>query len=67
LLVVASAGSADPDERADQGTQERNCTGDALTWCNQYIFAPDRDEQIGSYDPKTGTYLGNDGQRHSCP
>lgn len=24
-------------------------------------------QRFHSYDPKTGTYLGNDGQRHSCP
>jgi hypothetical protein len=24
-------------------------------------------QRFRSYDPKTGTYLGNDGQRHSCP
>ena len=24
-------------------------------------------QRFRSYDPNTGTYLGNDGQRHSCP
>jgi BA14K-like protein len=24
-------------------------------------------QRFRSYDPQTGTYLGNDGQRHSCP
>jgi BA14K-like protein len=24
-------------------------------------------QRFRSYDPRTGTYLGNDGQRHSCP
>jgi hypothetical protein len=24
-------------------------------------------QRFRSYDPKTGTYLGHDGQRHSCP
>jgi hypothetical protein len=24
-------------------------------------------QRFRSYDPKTGTYLGNDGQRHPCP
>ena len=24
-------------------------------------------QRFRSYDPKSGTYLGNDGQRHSCP
>jgi BA14K-like protein len=32
--------------------------GDAVASCMQ---------RFRSYDPKTGTYLGNDGQRHSCP
>jgi hypothetical protein len=46
-LVLAALTAARPalaDERADQ---ERDCTGDVLTWCGQYVFAPDRDEQIG--------------------
>ena len=32
--------------------------GDPVAYCKQ---------RFHSYDPKTGTYLGNDGQRHSCP
>jgi hypothetical protein len=32
--------------------------GDPIASCMQ---------RFRSYDPKTGTYLGNDGQRHSCP
>jgi hypothetical protein len=32
--------------------------GDPVAYCIQ---------RFRSYDPKTGTYLGNDGQRHSCP
>ena len=32
--------------------------GDPVASCTQ---------RFRSYDPKTGTYLGNDGQRHSCP
>ena len=43
LLLAASVVLAE-DERAEQA---RDCTNDALTWCSQYIFAPDRDEQIG--------------------
>jgi len=32
--------------------------GDPIAYCMQ---------RFRSYDPKTGTYLGNDGQRHPCP
>jgi hypothetical protein len=32
--------------------------GDAVGYCMQ---------RFKSYDPRTGTYLGNDGQRHPCP
>jgi hypothetical protein len=32
--------------------------GDPVAYCTQ---------RFRSYDPKTGTYLGNDGQRHPCP
>jgi hypothetical protein len=32
--------------------------GDPVAYCMQ---------RFRSYDRKTGTYLGNDGQRHSCP
>ncbi len=32
--------------------------GDPVAYCMQ---------RFRSYDPKTGTYLGNDGQRHPCP
>ena len=32
--------------------------GDPVAYCMQ---------RFRSYDPRTGTYLGNDGQRHSCP
>jgi hypothetical protein len=47
-LVVAGAActiSARADERADQ---QRDCTGDAMNFCSQFIFAPDRDLRIGS-------------------
>lgn len=32
--------------------------GDAVAYCAQ---------RFRSYDPRTGTYLGNDGARHPCP
>lgn len=32
--------------------------GDAVAYCQQ---------RFRSYDPSSGTYLGNDGQRHPCP
>ena len=32
--------------------------GDAVAYCMQ---------RFRSYDPASGTYLGNDGRRHSCP
>lgn len=32
--------------------------GDAEAYCSQ---------RFRSYDPRSGTYLGNDGDRHSCP
>lgn len=32
--------------------------GDAVAYCQQ---------RFRSYDPGSGTYLGNDGQRHPCP
>ena len=32
--------------------------GDAVGYCMQ---------RFRSYDPRSGTYLGNDGYRHSCP
>ena len=32
--------------------------GDAVGYCMQ---------RFHSYDPRTGTYLGTDGQRHPCP
>jgi hypothetical protein len=45
ILVVSAAGRpAIADEQADQ---ERDCKDDALTWCGQYVFAPNRDQQIG--------------------
>jgi BA14K-like protein len=37
-------------------------------------YAPPEDDAVAycmqryrSYDPNTGTFLGNDGRRHSCP
>ncbi len=47
LAASASAGSALAE---DNGTAEeqRDCTGDAMTYCGQYIFAPDRNTRIGN-------------------
>jgi hypothetical protein len=47
LLLAASASVEPALGDQDRAEQERDCTNDALTWCSQYIFAPDRDEQIG--------------------
>ncbi len=44
VLLLAASAPAIADERADQ---ERDCIGDALTWCGQHVFAPDRDLKIG--------------------
>jgi hypothetical protein len=40
-VLPASAGSALAD---DKGTaeQQQDCMGDALAWCGEYVFAPDR-------------------------
>jgi hypothetical protein len=48
-LVLAASASARPALADDAGTaeQQRDCMGDALTYCGQYIFAPDRNVQIG--------------------
>lgn len=46
LVTVASAG---PALAEGNGTpeQRRDCTNDAMTYCSQHIFAPDRDARIG--------------------
>lgn len=45
LVTFASAAVAD-----DRGTpqQQRDCTTDAMTYCSEYIFAPDRNAKIGA-------------------
>jgi hypothetical protein len=40
------------------GAPPSKYAGDPVASCAQ---------RFKSYDPKTGTYLGNDGQRHPCP
>jgi hypothetical protein len=45
--------------------------GAAIANQNRYV-GPDRDDaycfsRFKSYDPRSGTYLGYDGQRHPCP
>jgi hypothetical protein len=44
LIACASSGPAVADDIA---AQQRDCMIDALTWCSQWIFAPDRDLKIG--------------------
>jgi hypothetical protein len=48
-LVLAVSVSAGPAFANDNGTAEQqgDCMGDALAWCGQYIFAPDRNLKIG--------------------
>jgi hypothetical protein len=47
LVAFGSAGPALADD--DDGTPEeqRDCRHDAMTYCSQYIFAPDRNKKIG--------------------
>lgn len=44
-LVSASAVRADENGTAEQ---QRDCMNDAMTWCSQYIFVPDRNTRIGN-------------------
>jgi hypothetical protein len=46
---LAAFVSACPAGAADNGTaeQQRDCVNDAMTWCSQFIFAPDRNTKIG--------------------
>jgi hypothetical protein len=48
-LGLAAFLSACPARADDNGTaeQQRDCMNDAMTWCSQYIFAPDRNTRIG--------------------
>ena len=43
---------------AEPGYYEAPPPGDAVAYCMQ---------RFRSYDPSSGTYLGNDGYRHPCP
>lgn len=47
---------AGPDER--EATDAGPADGDSTAYCMQ---------RYHSYNPRTGTYLGYDGRRHSCP
>jgi hypothetical protein len=49
-LVLAAFASAGPARAGDDGTaeQQRDCMNDAMTYCSQYIFAPDRNTRIGT-------------------
>jgi BA14K-like protein len=42
----------------EHGSPPGASAGDPVTYCTQ---------RYRSYNPQTGTYLGNDGQRHHCP
>jgi hypothetical protein len=49
----------DPGPYADPGSYGADPTGgDAVAYCMQ---------RFKSYDPRSGTYLGYDGNRHPCP
>jgi hypothetical protein len=54
----APPGYGGPPAGVPQGYAGGPPAGDPVASCMQ---------RFRSYDPKTGTYLGNDGQRHSCP
>jgi hypothetical protein len=49
-LGLAAFASACPAWAEDSGTadQQRDCMNDAMTYCSQYIFAPDRNARIGA-------------------
>lgn len=46
VFALASAGPADADDRGTP-EQQRDCMNDAMTFCSQHIFAPDRNDKIG--------------------
>jgi hypothetical protein len=56
--VQVCPGYSGPPPSAPTGYAGGPPAGDPVASCMQ---------RFRSYDPKTGTYLGNDGQRHSCP
>jgi hypothetical protein len=48
LAVFGASGpmlAADNDDGTPE--QQRDCRGDAMTYCGQFIFAPDRNARIG--------------------
>lgn len=49
LAAFASTGPAlaDNPTQDQHQDQQRDCMGDAMTYCSQHIFAPDRDAKIG--------------------
>jgi hypothetical protein len=49
-LVLAASAAARPALADDNGTPEeqRDCTGDAMIHCGPFLFAPDRNVQIGN-------------------
>jgi hypothetical protein len=50
--------AAAPYYYPDAGYAYEPAPGDAVAYCMQ---------RFRSYDPRSGTYLGNDGYRHPCP
>jgi hypothetical protein len=49
-LALTAFALAGPGRAGENGTaeQQRDCTGDAMTYCSQYIFALDRNARIGA-------------------
>jgi hypothetical protein len=47
LATFASAGSARADNNGT-AEQQRDCMNDAMTYCSEHVFAPDRNEKIGA-------------------
>jgi len=48
-MAVAACAPANQAVADENGTTEeqRDCINDAMTFCSQHIFAPDRNERIG--------------------
>jgi hypothetical protein len=47
LAAFATTGSAAADDRGT-AEQQRDCMNDAMTFCSEHVFAPDRNEKIGA-------------------
>jgi hypothetical protein len=47
FFAFASAEPADADHKGGTPEQQRDCMSDAMAFCSQHIFAPDRDDKIG--------------------